>query len=113
MGLIFNPVKIGTLLVLYCYSHNRAHQASGFAAGGAFFFSLQKHVISQDLHFLRGNHFHESVFEAKSCYRSEVCSFTIAAPFQLHQQDSAILYNCFCLFFSHVFPGMFYLGFRD
>lgn len=61
--LIFNPVKIDRLPVLYCYSHNRAHQASVDLLLLELF-SIQAHVISQNLHFFGRNNFHESVFEA-------------------------------------------------
>lgn len=61
--LIFRPVKIDRLLVLYCYRHNRAHQASVVLLLLELF-SIQAHVISQDLHFFGRNNFHETVFKA-------------------------------------------------
>lgn len=57
--MIFSPVKMDRLLVLYCYSHNRAHQASVILL--LELFSIQAHVISQDLHFLERAFLHKSV----------------------------------------------------
>lgn len=61
--LIFIPVKIDRLLVPYCCSHNRAHQASVVLLPPELF-SIQTHVMSWDLHFFGRNNFHESVCEA-------------------------------------------------
>lgn len=41
--LIFNSTKIDRLLALYCHGHNRARQASGFAAAGAILYSETCH----------------------------------------------------------------------
>lgn len=52
LKLIFSLVKIDRLLMLYCYWYNRAHQASVLLL--VELFSIQKHVISQHLHFFGG-----------------------------------------------------------
>lgn len=86
--LIFSPVKIDRLLVPYCYSHNRAHQASVVLLLLELF-SIQAHVISQDLHFFGRNNFHESVFKAL-CQK--------AATIQ-----SSVLFKWLFFMLSHVF----------
>lgn len=78
--LIFSPVKIDRLLVPHCYNHNRALQASVVLLLLELF-SIQAHVISQDLHFFGRNHFHESVFEVL-CQKAATIQSSVALLFQ-------------------------------
>lgn len=111
--LIFNSVKIERLPVLYCYSHNRAHQASVDLLLLELF-SIQAHVISQDLHFFGRNNFHENVFEAL-CQRAATIQSSVALLLcflnliRKTQQFSEIVF----LIFSHVFQDKFCLSCRD
>lgn len=95
--LISSSVKIDRLREPYCCSHNRAHQASVVLLLLELF-SIQTHVICQDLHFFGRNNFHESVWStlSKSCYYSEFCR--VLRRFLSSIQRTTISSNLFLYF---------------
>lgn len=68
----------------HCYSDNKVHQASAFAAGLSFF-PIQRHVISHYLHFFRGKSVSRECLRSKKPLHLEMCGLSSAVPFQLHQ----------------------------